>query len=121
MSNLPQWRYVRSDARTGQWFGAPFAHGPWRPIPAPQPPERLFSMPATAPKQPGPTISDRLALAACGLSRFGDQCTVACSECRPRATAVAHEIAAILRERYGSSVDADWLDGVGCHRQGEGA
>jgi hypothetical protein len=36
------------------------------------------------------------------------------------AAAVAHEIARQLRERYGSSATADWLDGVGCHTPGAG-
>jgi hypothetical protein len=34
------------------------------------------------------------------------------------AAAVAHGLAAIFRERYGSSARADWLDGVGCHAPG---
>lgn len=60
---------------------------------------------------PDLTISDRLALAVC---EFG--CSHSCAICRDRSAAVAHEVAAILRERHGgSSATADWLDGVGCH------
>lgn len=64
------------------------------------------------PVTPDLTISDRLALAMCP---WGGQCGNPCNPCRDRSAAVAHEVAAVLRERYGSSVDADWLDGVGCH------
>lgn len=61
-----------------------------------------------------PSISDRLALALCS-QRWG-QCGNPCNPCRSRSAAVAHELAAILRERHGgSSTTADWLDGVGCH------
>lgn len=56
------------------------------------------------------SISNRLALAVC---EFG--CSDPCPNCRTRSAAVAHETAKILRERYGSSATADWLDGVGCH------
>ena len=64
-----------------------------------------------------PTPADRLALAVCvAVSLPGDRCHVPCNACRIEAAAVAHELAQILRERYGgSSVTADWLDGVGCH------
>jgi hypothetical protein len=58
------------------------------------------------------TYSDRLALAMC---RFGGQCEAACPWCRQASAKVAHELAAILRERHGSSTTADWLDGVGAH------
>jgi len=34
--------------------------------------------------------------------------------------AVAHELAAILRERHGSSTIADFLEGVGCYTPGAG-
>ena len=62
--------------------------------------------------------ADRLALAIC---RLIDPATGTCAtgeicrRCRQDSAAVAHELAAILRERYGSSARADWLDGVGCH------
>lgn len=62
------------------------------------------------PITPQPSYADRLALAVC---EFG--CSDPCPICRTRSTAVAHEVATILRERYGSSATADWLDGVGCH------
>jgi hypothetical protein len=67
------------------------------------------------------SISDRLALAVCEWRKetmpSGEPiCPVPCSICRTRSAAVAHELAAILRERHGgSSATADWLDGVGCH------
>lgn len=60
--------------------------------------------------------SDRLALAACrggGLPVF--PCPVPCSACREVATAVTHELAALLRERHGHSDTADWLDAIGSH------
>lgn len=63
-----------------------------------------------------PTYSDRLALAVCGVALPGHRCRVPCDQCRRESAAVARELAQILRERYGgSSVTADWLDGVGCH------
>ena len=58
------------------------------------------------------TPADRLALAMC---KFSGQCEAACPWCRQASAKVAHEIARQLRERYGSSTTADWLDGVGCH------
>lgn len=64
-----------------------------------------------------PTPADRLALAVCrggALPQY--PCSVPCATCRRDSAAVAAELAQILRERYGgSSVTADWLDGVGCH------
>lgn len=115
MSNLPPWRYVRVGS-TGEWFGASSNKGPWHPIPAPQPPERLFSTPAPAPELPDPTICDRLALVMC-VSDGRQPCRFPCSSCKKVCAAVAHELAVILRERHGgSSATADWLDGVGCHQ-----
>ena len=64
------------------------------------------------------TPDDRLALAVCrGACPTGGPCPVEaiCSDCRRDSAAVTTELAAILRERYGSSAVADWLDGVGCH------
>jgi hypothetical protein len=55
------------------------------------------------------TPADRLALAMC---KFGGQCEAACPWCRQASAAVTTELAAILRERYGSSAVADWLDGL---------
>jgi ferredoxin len=64
------------------------------------------------PIQP-PTPADRLALALC---KFCGKCEAACPWCRKASAAVAHELAAILRERHGgSSQVADFLDGVGAH------
>jgi hypothetical protein len=70
-----------------------------------------------------PTPADRLAQAVCrGACPIGGPCPVEaiCRDCRRDSAAVAHELAAILRERYGSSATADWLDGVGCHAPGAG-
>jgi hypothetical protein len=65
-----------------------------------------------------PTISDRLALAACPRQRpEATPCPAPCVDCLAIARAVAHEIADWLRERHGeSSTTADLLDGVGCHQ-----
>jgi hypothetical protein len=65
-----------------------------------------------------PTLSDRLALAACPRQRSGaTPCLAPCIDCLAIAKAVAHEIADWLRERHGgSSTTADPLDGVGCHQ-----
>jgi hypothetical protein len=61
------------------------------------------------------TYSDRLALAMC---KFSSQCESACPWCRQASAKVAHELAAILRERHGgSSTTADWLDGVGTYAE----
>jgi hypothetical protein len=61
------------------------------------------------------TYSDRLALAMCSYRPA--PCNKPCLLCRAQSAAVAHELAAILRERHGgSSTTADWLDGMGCHR-----
>ena len=119
MSDLPAWQYIRKNNLTGKWFGAESRNGPWTPIPAPQPPERLWPMPAPAPELPDPTISDRLALAMCAwrgkTTPSGELfCPSPCQDCCDHSAAVAHEVAAILRERHGgSSATADWLDGVG--------
>lgn len=62
--------------------------------------------------------ADRLALAVCVAVLPGSKpCKVPCNACRVNSAAVAHEIARQLRERYGSSTTADWLDGVGCHSE----
>lgn len=65
---------------------------------------------------PDPTPADRMALAMC-VATLPDSlpCQSPCNTCRVNSAAVAHEIARQLRERYGSSTRADWLDGVGCH------
>lgn len=63
-----------------------------------------------------PTPADRLALAMCPWRKSTLTCRYICQGCRDRSTAVAHELAQILRERHGgSSQVADWLDGVGTH------
>jgi hypothetical protein len=71
-----------------------------------------------------PTPSDRLALAVCrGTCPVRGLCPVEqiCADCRRDSAAVAHELAAILRELHGgSSQVADWLDGVGCYPPGAG-
>ena len=73
------------------------------------------SAPMADPIQP-PTPADRLALAVCVAVLPGSKpCKAPCNACRVNSAAVAHELAAILRERYGSSATADWLDGVGTH------
>ena len=57
--------------------------------------------------------ADRLALAMCVAVLPGSKpCKAPCNACRVNSAAVAHELAVILRERYGSSTTADWLDGV---------
>jgi hypothetical protein len=65
-----------------------------------------------------PTLSDRLALAACPRQRSGaTPCPAPCIDCLAIAKAVAHVIADWLRERHGgASITADLLDGVGCHQ-----
>ena len=83
--------------------------------------ERLTLVPTMIKPTFSPTPSDRLALAVCcGACPTGGPCPVEaiCSDCRRDSAAVAHEIARQLRERYGSSATADWLDGVGCHTPG---
>ena len=72
-------------------------------------------------KQPAtvaPTLSDRIALAVCKVKALGfAPCGPLCSDCRASSAAVAHVIAAWLRERHGgASTTADLLDGVGCHQ-----
>jgi hypothetical protein len=64
------------------------------------------------------TPADRLAFALCSAEAVGRwPCESPCGACREGAADVAHELAAILRERHGSSATADWLDGVGCHTE----
>ena len=56
---------------------------------------------------------DRLALAMCRANSDLGTCAQACEDCRFLSAAVAHELAAILRERHGSSSQmADWLETV---------
>jgi hypothetical protein len=109
-------RHVRQ--RGDEWQGADHQNGPRRPIPAPQaglPWRTDGPAPATI------TPADRLALAVCVAALPGSKpCNAPCNACRVNSAAVAHEIARQFRERYGSSVRADWLDGVGCHAPGAG-
>jgi hypothetical protein len=123
LPDLP--RYVRQ--RDNEWQGADRQNGPWRPIPAPQSglpwrtdgpavPESREPASVAAEAKPTPTPADRMALALCVAVLPGSKpCQAPCNACRVNSAAVAHELAAILRERYGSSVRADWLDGVGCY------
>jgi hypothetical protein len=123
--------YVRK--RGDEWQGADRQSGPWRPIPAPQsgmprptdgPAVPESREPASVVAETNPAPADRLALAVCrGACPTGGPCPVEaiCSDCRRDSAAVAHELAAILRERHGgSSQVADWLDGVGSHTPGAG-
>ena len=92
--------------------------GPWCDMPAPQK-AAPWAMP-THTKQPAtvdPPLSDRIALAVCPDRTTGASCKTPCDGCRRDSAAVAHEIAAWLRERHGgASTTADLLDGVGCHQ-----
>lgn len=125
LPDLP--RYVRQ--RDNEWQGADRQNGPWRPIPAPQSglpwrtdgpavPESREPASVAAEAKPTPTPADRMALALCVAVLPGSKpCQAPCNACRVNSAAVAHELAAILRERHGSSATADWLDGVGCHTE----
>ena len=117
LPDLP--RYVRK--RGGEWQGADHQNGPWRPIPAPQSGLPWPIPPATQdPPAVQSTPADRLALAVCRANGYPGPCHVSeiCDTCRRSAAAVAHEIARQVRERHGgSSTTADWLDGVGCHKE----
>lgn len=120
--------YVRQ--RGDEWQGADHQNGPWRPIPAPKAGLPWKTDGPAVPESRGPasvvadrTLAERLALAVCrGACPTGGPCPVEeiCSDCRRDSAAVAHELAAILRERHGSSTTADFLDGVGCHTPGAG-
>ena len=67
---------------------------------------------------PGPTLLNRLALAACPRQRSGaTPCLAPCIDCLAIAKAVAHEIADYFSELYGgASNTADTLYAVGCHQ-----
>jgi hypothetical protein len=107
LPDLP--RYVRK--RGDEWQGADHQNGPWRPIPAPQsglpwkadgPAVPECREPASVAAEASP--ADRMALAIC---RLIDPATGTCAtgeicrRCRQDSAAVAHELAAILRERHG--------------------
>jgi hypothetical protein len=65
-----------------------------------------------------PTLSNRLALAACPRQRSGaTPCPAPCIDCLAISKAVAHEIADYFSELYGgASATADTLYAVGCHQ-----
>jgi hypothetical protein len=108
-----------AQAELGKDRPDPQGAAPWTDGPAVQNRE-----PASVAPETNPTPADRLALVVCrGACPTGGPCPVEaiCSDCRRDSAAVAHELAAILRERHGgSSQVADWLDGVGCHAPGAG-
>ena len=121
-------RYLRQ--RGNNWEGADHPDGPWRIIssdgitwaPWGRPTASALQEtgePNSVTPEPVRTPSDRMALAVCrGACPVGGPCPVEaiCSDCRRDSTAVARELAQILRERHGgSSAVADWLDGVGAH------
>jgi len=56
------------------------------------------------------TPLDRMALAMCNANSDIGPCNKACFDCREQAAAASHELAEILRERYGYSDTAEWLD-----------
>jgi hypothetical protein len=107
--------YIRQ--RGDEWQGADHQNGPWRPIPKLRGFPCTTDEPAVQSREPAsvasePTPADRMALALCSWRPV--TCANPCALCRAQSAAVAHEIARQLRERYGSSATADWLDGVGC-------
>ena len=114
LPDMPAGSTIRQNA-DGSWQYQRRNVGPWLPMPAPQaglPWRTDGPAPATI------TPADRLALAVCSVKDPGTGMCVTgyvCNRCRRDSAAVAHELAAILRERHGSSTTADFLDGVGCH------
>jgi hypothetical protein len=128
LPDIPAGSTVRQNT-DGSWWYLPQL-GPWLPMPAPQGTAPWADGPAVPEsREPAsvaadPTLADRLALAVCrGACPTGGPCPVEaiCSDCRRDSAAVAHELAAILRERHGGSFQvADWLDGVGCYTPGAG-
>jgi hypothetical protein len=113
LPDIPAGSSIRQNP-DGSWQYRRRNVGPWLPMPAPQGAASWVDGPAPATI----TLADRLALRLC---RLIDPATGTCAtgeicrRCRQYSAAVAHELAAILRERHGSSATADWLDGVGCH------
>jgi hypothetical protein len=107
LPDLP--RYIRQFG-DNEWQGADRRNGPWRSIPAPQ--SGLPWMKPAATKESSaiqPTTADRLALAVCPYIK--GVCKVPANDCRHYcrrdSAAVAHELAAILREHHSvSSKDA---------------
>jgi hypothetical protein len=123
LPDIPAGSTVRQNT-DGSWSYLPQV-GTWLPIPAPQSglpwktdgPAVKNREPASVAAEASPTPADRLALAMCVAVLPGSKpCKAPCNACRVNSAAVAHELAAILRERHGgSSQVADFLDGVGCH------
>jgi hypothetical protein len=66
---------------------------------------------------PTPTPADRLALAVCRASLLYriPTCPSPCRHCSRISQGVTRELAAILRERHGSSATADWLEAIGSY------
>jgi hypothetical protein len=119
LPDIPAGSTIRQNP-DGSWQYRRRSVGPWIPMPAPQSGLAWPAPPAIEQSQATQLApADRLALAVCrGACPIGGPCPVEqiCADCRQGSAAVAHELAAILRERHGgSSQVADWLDGVGCH------
>jgi hypothetical protein len=117
LPDIPAGSTIRQNP-DGSWQYRRRSVGPWIPMPAPQ----LLGLPWPAPPTTEQssatqrTPADRLALAVCVAVLPGSKpCQAPCNACRVNSAAVARELAAILRERYGSSATADWIDGVGTH------
>ena len=115
---IPAGSTVRQNA-DGSWQYQRRSVGPWCDMPAPQKAAPWAACPS--PQQPAtvaPTLSDCIALAVCTAALPGSRpCQSPCGACRAGSAAVAHQIAAWLRERHvGASTTADLLDGVGCHQ-----
>jgi hypothetical protein len=128
LPDIPAGSTIRQNT-DGSWQYKRWNIGPWLPMPDPQgaapwtdgPAVSKNREPASVAADLSPTPADRLALAVCVAVLPGSKpCNAPCNACRVNSAAVAHEIARQFRERYGSSVRADWLDGVGCHAPGAG-
>jgi hypothetical protein len=126
LPNIPAGSTIRQNS-DGSWQYQRRSVGPWLPMPAPQPvlpwrtdgPAVQSREPVSVAPEASPSPADCMALAVCRAGGYPGPCHVSeiCNGCREKAAAVAHEIARQLRERYGSSATADWLDGVGCHTE----
>ena len=57
------------------------------------------------------SLNDRLALAVCRSMGYPGPCHEVCHDCRRHASAVAHELAAWLEERFGHSETAELIRG----------
>ena len=58
------------------------------------------------------TFHDRLALAVCKSCDISAPCPTVCNPCRRTASAVAHELADWLTERFGHSETAELIRGA---------